>query len=146
MTTKHATSSQTWNISLWIAQVVLAGMFVMAGFIKTFTPIGELTGLMPFAAEMPVLIRFIGMSELAGSLGLILPAAFRISPQLTTVAAGALGVVMALALAFHIARGEFTSIGVNIMLGILAAFIVFGRLNKAPITKRVSGKRTVARN
>ena len=136
MTTKHVKGSKAWHISLWIAQILLAGMFLMAGFMKTFIPLAELSAIIPMAAEMPVLIRFIGVSELAGGLGLLLPAALRIRPQLTVLAAAALALVMLLAMIFHIARDESSSLGMNIFLGILAATIAWGRFHKAPIASR----------
>jgi putative oxidoreductase len=144
MTTKRAKNNKLWNVSLWVAQVALAGMFLMAGVMKTFTPIEELAKVAPWAADMPGLVRFIGISELAGGLGLILPAALRILPLLTTIAASALTVVMILAMAYHISKGEYSAIGTNIVLGILGLFVVFGRLNKAPITSRLSQTGVVA--
>lgn len=144
MTTKHVKRSKTWHVILWIAQVLLAGMFLMVGFMKTATPISELSKMIPMAAEMPALIRFIGVSELAGGLGLLLPAGLRIWPQLTIVAAAALAFVMALAMIFHIVRGEFSAIGSNIFLGIVAGLIAWGRVHKAPIAARSTEKHSVA--
>ncbi len=136
MTTKPTKTSKVWNISLWIAQLILAGMFLMAGYLKSFLPIPELSQIIPMAGEMPGLTRFIGVSELAGGLGLLLPAGLRILPRLTIVAAYALGVVMVLALLFHIQRGEYASIGINVVLGVIAFFIGWGRTSKAPIRER----------
>ena len=144
MTTKNGKRSKVWNVSLWVAQILLAGMFLMIGVMKTFTPIEELSKIAPLAGEMPVLLRFIGVSELAGAIGLILPAALRIRPQLTILAAGALAFVMVLAMLYHISKGEYAAIGTNIGLGILAIFIVFGRLNKAAITERSSSARVTS--
>ncbi|MEX1238884.1 MAG: DoxX family protein [Cyclobacteriaceae bacterium] len=145
MTTKHVKGSKAWHISLWITQILLAGMFLMVGFMKTLTPLAELSQIIPLAAEMPVLIRFIGVSELAGGLGLLLPAALRIRPQLTVLAAAALALVMLLAIIFHIARGETSAIGTNIVLGVVAAFIAWGRVHKAPIELRPVQAGSVAR-
>ena len=145
MTTKHVKGSRAWNVSLWIAQALLATMFLMVGFMKTVVPLEDLSKVVPMAAEMPVLIRFIGISELAGGLGLLLPAALRIRPQLTVFAAGALAGVMVLAMIFHLTRGESSSIGTNIVLGILASFVAWGRLHKAPIESRAARAQSVAR-
>lgn len=139
MTTKHTKKSNVWHVTLWVAQILLAGMFLMIGFMKTFVPIPELSKIVPIAAEMPALIRFIGVSELAGGLGLLLPAALRIWPHLTPLAAAGLVVVMLLAMIFHITRGESSSIGTNIVLGVLAALIAWGRVYKAPIGARWVG-------
>lgn len=143
MTTKHVQGSKAWHVSLWIGQILLAGMFLAAGFMKTVMPLEELSKIIPMAAEMPLLTRFIGISELAGGLGLLLPAALRILPRLTVLAAAALALVMVFAMLFHIARGEYTAIGTNIVLGLLAAFIAWGRLYKAPIATR-SGTHSTA--
>lgn len=146
MTTTNSRRSKGWNISLWVAQILLAGMFLMVGIMKTFTPIDELSKMVPVAAELPALVRFIGVSELLGAIGLILPAALKFRPQLTTLAAGALAFVMVLAIIYHISKGEYAAIGTNIVLGILAAFVVFGRLNKAPINARLSNTHVIAEN
>ena len=133
MTTKLVTRSKVWHISLWTLQIMLAGMFLMVGYMKTFTPIDELSKTAAIAAEMPALIRFIGISELTAGLGLLLPAALRIRPQLTVWAAAGLALVMVLALLFHLVRGEYSAIGTNIVLGALAGLVAWGRLYKAPI-------------
>ena len=125
------------HITLWIAQVILAGMFIMGGFMKTFTPIAELSVTMPWAKDIPALTRFIGISELLGGLGLVLPAALRIAPRLTVLAAYGLALIMVLALLFHISRGEASGISTNIVLGLLSVFIAWGRSTRAPIYPRV---------
>jgi uncharacterized membrane protein YphA (DoxX/SURF4 family) len=112
-------------------------MFIMAGLMKISQPIEQLAKSLPWAAHVPaVLVRLIGVSELLGGLGLILPAAFRIKPALTGWAAIGLTIVMLLAAIFHIARGEFSAIGVNLIIGVIAVFIAWGRFKKAPITAR----------
>ncbi len=109
MTTKLVTRSKAWHISLWILHILLAGMFLMVGYMTTFTPIHELSKTVAIAGELPALIRFIGISELAAGLGLLLPAGLRVLPALTVWAAGGLALVMALALLFHLIRGGIFS-------------------------------------
>ena len=122
------------NIGLWIAQVVLAVMFIMAGFMKASQPIEALTESLPWITSTPLgLVRFIGISEILGGLGLLLPALPRIKPFLTIWAAIGLIVVMVLAAGFHASRGEFPAIGMNVILMAIAAFIAWGRSKKAPI-------------
>lgn len=145
MTTKLVKRSKAWHISLWIVQILLAGMFLMVGFMKTATPIQELSETVPLAAEMPWLIRFIGISELAAGLGLLLPAALRVQPRLTVLAAAALLLVMVLAMLFHLVRGEYSAIGTNIVLGVLAGLVAWGRLYKAPIYSKRDASRMVAK-
>lgn len=138
MTTKHLKQSTPWHVGLWIAQVLLAGLFLAIGLMKAATPIAELSKTVPLAGEMPALVRFIGISEIAGGLGVLLPAALRIWPRLTVIAASALALVMVLALLYHLLRGEFSAIGVNIVLGGLGVLIAWGRVNRAPITARTA--------
>ena len=78
--------------ALWAAQIVLGLAFVMAGSMKSFTPYPELAHKMAWVSAVPEgLVRFIGISELFGGLGLILPAATRIKPWLTPLAEPARG-------------------------------------------------------
>jgi putative oxidoreductase len=132
-----STNSKGWNIALWILQVILAAMFLMAGFTKVSTPLADLTTMMPWTADVPLaMVRFIGASEILGALGLLLPSLLRIKPVLTPVAAAGLVVVMVLAALFHATRGEFSAIGFNFVLASLAAVAAWGRFKKAPVTER----------
>jgi hypothetical protein len=137
--TTHKTRSNVLHITLWIAQAIVAGMFMFAGLLKTLTPIAELSLMMPLAGDSPVLIRFIGIMEVLGALGLILPAALRIAPRLTVLAAYGLTLTMVLALLFHLVRGEISATPITIVLGLLSVFIAWGRSTKAPIkvSKRI---------
>jgi putative oxidoreductase len=129
--------SKLLNISLWSAQVVLGALFAMAGLTKATRPIAELAVRMNWAADMPeALVRFIGVSELAGGIGLVLPALTRIRPGLTPLAAAGLVTIMGLAAVFHAVRGEGVGIVVNLVLGGVALFIAWGRYRKAPIAPR----------
>jgi uncharacterized membrane protein YphA (DoxX/SURF4 family) len=137
VSTTSAAPSKGLHIGLWVAQVLLAILFGMAGVMKTFTPLNELAQKLPWVAESSAaLVRFIGISELAGALGLILPAATRIKPALTPLAGLGLLVVMVLAAGFHVMRGEAQALPVNLILGGLAAFVVWGRWKKQPIAPR----------
>ena len=136
-TSTAATPSKGLNIGLWILQGLLAFAFGMAGIMKLTTPIVELAKQLPWASEVPeMLVRFIGLSEFLGAVGLILPAATRIQPKLTGFAAVGLVVVMLLAGAFHISRGEIQALPASVILGGLSAFVAWGRLKKAPIAPR----------
>ncbi|MER2562344.1 MAG: DoxX family protein [Myxococcaceae bacterium] len=121
------------HIGLWVAQVLLAVAFGMSGAMKLVTPIDQLAEKMTWIASTGPLVRFIGLSEVAGALGMLLPSALRIKPVLTPVAALGFVVIMVLAGGVHASRGEFGVIGANVVLGGLAAFVAFGRLKKAPI-------------
>ena len=125
------------NVSLSVVQILLAAMFGMAGAMKLFSPIASLAQQMAWTGQVPeLLVRFIGFSELAGALGLILPALTRIRPGLTALAAAGLIAVMILASGFHISRGEAHAVPVNFVLAALAAFVAWGRTKKAVIEPR----------
>jgi uncharacterized membrane protein YphA (DoxX/SURF4 family) len=129
--------SKTLHISLWAAQVVLGIIFIMPGFLKTTQPIDQLAESMPWVKEAPVaLVRFIGISELLGALGLILPAWLRIKPMLTPLAAMGLFTIMVLAFGFHVMRSEYEVLPVNVLFGAIALFIAWGRYKKVPITAK----------
>src|SRR5579862_1258092 len=100
-------SSTGINVALWIVPVVLGVAFAAAGPMKLFQPISALAASLPFVATFPpFLVRFIGASELACAVGLVLPAATRIAPGLTPFAGAGLTTVMVLASVFHVTRGE----------------------------------------
>jgi putative oxidoreductase len=131
--------------ALWIVQILLALAFVAAGFMKLTTPVEQLAQNMVWVTDVPVwLLRFIGLAEVAGGLGLVLPALTRIQPQLTPLAAAGLALDMLLAAGFHLMRGEFGYIVPNLVLLALAAFVAYGRWNLLPIAPRdASTKATV---
>ena len=126
------------RVALWVVQVLLAAMFLMAGAMKSTSPIDELVGMGMWYADVGggALIRFIGISEVLGAVGLVLPAALRVLPWLTPLAAALLAVVMVLAMATHASAGEWSALPVNAVLGGLAAFVAWGRTVKAPIARR----------
>ena len=127
------------HIVLWLVQILLACAFGMAGFMKSTQPVDVLaqSGIQ-WATQVPVaLVRFIGISELLGAIGLILPAATRIKPVLTPLAALGILTIMILAMAFHLSRGEPQILPVNMVLGGLATFVAWGRTAKVPISPRI---------
>lgn len=127
-------SNKAINIALWIAQGLLAVMFIMAGIMKATQPIEALAESLPWVTSTPLgLVRFIGISELLGGLGLLIPSIFRFKPFLTVWAALGLALIMVLAAGFHASRGEFPNIGMNVVLIGITLFIVWGRNKKAPI-------------
>jgi uncharacterized membrane protein YphA (DoxX/SURF4 family) len=135
--TSSASGGKGLTIALWIAQVLLAVGFGMAGWMKIMSPMPELVEKMGWPGALPEpLVRFIGAAELSGAVGVVLPAATRILPFLTPVAAAGLVLVMVLALLFHLSRGELGAVPINVILGGLAAFVAWGRLRKARIEPR----------
>ena len=116
------------NIALWIVQGLLAAMFLMAGIMKTFQT-SKAREQMPWAKDRSDgFIRFIGISEVLGALGLILPMVTGIFPWLTPIAAVGLSLIQLLAIfTEHLPKKEYNVIPVNVVLLGLAIFVVFGR-------------------
>ena len=117
------------NLVLWILQGLLAAMFLMAGIMKSTQPRDKLIKQFPWVNDVSTpLVRFIGIAELAGAMGLILPAATGIATVLTPIAAACLALVMVLAMALHIRRKEPQAIAFNVLLLIALIVIAWGRL------------------
>ena len=126
-------SSKAMHITLWVAQIVTAVLLLM-GTIMKFMPIEKISVMMPWTGQVTSsVVRLMGIIDLLGAMGLVLPAVFRIKPQLTVWAAVGVILLMLCAIVFHISRGEASVIGFNIFTAGLAAFIVWGRYKKAPI-------------
>src|SRR5215472_15238454 len=116
--------------ALWIVQGLLALTFLFAGGMKLVMPIEEMTKQMPVPLSGSFL-RFIGVSEVLGGLGLVLPGLLRIRPGLTPLAAAGLVIIMAGATAIT-AAGDVALALVPLTVGLLAAFVAYGRWRLAP--------------
>ena len=134
------------KMSLWIAQGVLALAFLAAGAMKLAMPIADLHDALAWTADVPTaLVRLIGLAEVLGGLGLVLPAVTRIRPRLTVLAAAALALDMAVATLFHLVRGEASMTPVTLLLGAVLAFVAWGRAVRLPIAPRAVAARTPSR-
>jgi uncharacterized membrane protein YphA (DoxX/SURF4 family) len=117
------------TIVSWVLQVLLALMFLMAGSAKAFQPLDKVAKRMMWVSKVPAaLVRFIGIAELLGAIGLILPALIGIVPVLTIAAAIGLALIMLFAIIFHVSRGENNVIVVNIILLVLLIVVIYARL------------------
>jgi uncharacterized membrane protein YphA (DoxX/SURF4 family) len=132
----NPTPSKALHIALWVVQVALALAFGMIGVTKLTTSEADLIQQSGELIEKygVGLIRFIGISEVLGALGLILPAALRILPVLTPLASLGLAIIMVLATALHASKGE--PIVTQVIFLLLTLFVVWGRLTKG----KISGK------
>lgn len=132
-----ASAGKPLRIALWIAQVLVAFVFCSAGYMKFTTPIPELSAMMPWTGQYSVaFVRSIGLIDLAGGLGILLPALTRIMPRLTVLAALGGTVLQVFALVFHLSRGEAMMAPLNVILLALCAFVLWGRSRRAPIRAR----------
>ena len=116
------------NIALWIAQGLLAAMYLMAGSVKTFQA-AKAKEQFPWAKNRSdAFVHFVGTSELLGGLGLILPLVTGILPWLTVLAAVGLTLLQLLAIfTEHMPKREYNVLPVNILLLALSTFVVVGR-------------------
>jgi hypothetical protein len=117
------------NIALWIAASLLALLFLAAGAGKVLQPkekVVETSG--PWAADFsPAAIKFIGVVEVLGALGLILPAVLDIATVLVPLAATGLALTMAGAAVVHGRRAETKHVAINVVLLIVAVLVAWGR-------------------
>jgi len=119
------------NTVLWIIQVLLALVFALAGITKATQPKEKLAPMMHWVEDFSQgQVRIIGLLEVLAAIGLILPAFNGILPVLTPLAALGLVLVMLGAMATHLRRKENPMIGMNVVLLVLAAVVVYGRFTR----------------
>jgi uncharacterized membrane protein YphA (DoxX/SURF4 family) len=134
---RQANNVRRLNIALWIAQIVVASLFITSGLLKLLTPIHQLAQMMRWTGQTPLLfVRSIALIDLAGGIGIILPALTRVLPGLTVLAALGCTIVQVLAIVFHGSRGEFSVLPINAILLPLSAFVLWGRRTRVPIPPR----------
>jgi hypothetical protein len=121
------------TVVLWIVQALLAAAYVLTGSMKAFRPLEALKKSMTWVGAVPAgLVRFVGGAELLGAIGLILPMVTNIAPGLTVAAAAGLVLVQVCAIVFHLSRHEARVVPGNIVLLLLALFVLIGRVAIAP--------------
>ncbi len=116
------------NIALWVVQALTALAFGSHGFllVSGSQRLGE---RVPWVRALPTpFVRVLGVLEILGAIGVVIPAATRVLPSLTVAAGGGLVAMMLLAILFHVTRREWPNIGLNIVLGALAFAVAYGRL------------------
>jgi len=128
-------NSRKAGVALWIVQGLLAALFLFAGGMKLVMPAAMLQGPVPLPEFF---IRFIGVAEVSGALGLILPGLLRIRQGLTPLAGVGLVTIMSGATAITIEGGAVAPALVPFMVGVLATCVVLGRRQWAPVAVRGS--------
>ncbi|GAB4029975.1 DoxX family protein [Spirosoma gilvum] len=104
---------------------------------KLAQPINQLSAMWPWTGQIPTaLVKATGIIDLLGAIGLVLPSLLRIQPKLTPIAAVGIIIQMLCAGIFHIVRGEASVTGVNIVFGLMTAFVAWGRFAKVPIASK----------
>ena len=115
--------------ALWIVQGLLALIFLFAGGMKLLLPLEALTQQMPLPG---LFVRFIGVAEVLGAIGLILPGLLRIRPGLTPLAAAGLVLIMIGATVLTLAGGAVAPALIPLVVGFLSAFVAYGRWRLTP--------------
>ena len=119
----------TMNVALWIVQGLLAALFLFAGGAKLVLPLDQMTGPVALPGWF---LRFLGVAEVLGALGLILPGLLRIRPGLTPLAAAGLVIIMIGATVITLVGGMVAVALMNLVVALLAAFVAYGRWRLAP--------------
>ena len=123
------------EIATWVAAGVLAALYLTAGTLKTTQPMARLAGPMPWTTSLTLpQVRFIGVAELLGAVGLVLPKLLDVVDQragtdgtLTGLAATGLALLQAGAIVLHLTRGEAAVLPLNVVLAAAAAFVAAAR-------------------
>jgi hypothetical protein len=117
------------NTILWIAQSLLAAAFFYSGICKSIFSEQQLIarGQTGVVGLQPAKIKFIGVSEIAGSIGIILPWALNVLPFLTIASAACFAVLMLLAAPIHYRLKEPRNVATNVTLLLLSLFVILGR-------------------
>ena len=115
--------------ALWIVQGLLALIFLFAGGMKLVLPLEEMTGPIPLPG---LFMRFIGVAEVLGAIGLILPGLLGIRPGLAPLAAAGLVIIMIGATVVTLAGGDLAAALISVVVGLLSVFVAYGRWRLAP--------------
>lgn len=120
------------KVALWLISILVAVAFLVTGAMKLTRSRAELIGRgQAWAESVPEPgIKAMGAAEVAGAIGLLLPAVTGIAPLLTPVSAVALAVMMTGAAVLHYSRGEGANVAPPLLLAALCLFIAWGRLRK----------------
>lgn len=120
------------NVALWIAQALLALLFLFAGVVKLVMPLAAMAKQTGLPGGF---LRFIAVCEVLGALGLLLPGILRIKTGLTSLAACGLVIIMIGATWISAAKVSIPSGLFPLVVGILAAFVAYGRVKLAPLRR-----------
>jgi len=120
------------TVRLWVVQGLLAALFLFAGSMKLVMPVEMLTaGPVPLPG---LFLRFIGVCEVLGAIGLVLPVWLGIRPRLTALAGAGLAIIMVGATVVSAIGGPVATAVVPFVVGLLAAFVAWGRWRPAPVS------------
>ena len=120
------------NTTTWVVQIILGILFLLHGLLYTVPGLSRSMDRQREARGLPRHIplafqRFIGVAEIAGAVGITIPAALHLLTWLTPVAALGLAVVGFSAAVFHLRRREMSMVPAVLVLGLVAAFVAYAR-------------------
>jgi uncharacterized membrane protein YphA (DoxX/SURF4 family) len=122
--------SKTLHILLLVTQLALSLTLIWASYMKLFQSPELLSAMWPWTGELPAaFVKFTGIIDFVAGIGIVLPTLVNIRPRLTFAAAAGIVMLMLSAMVFHISRGEPALF--NIIFGVLAAFVAWGRYGNA---------------
>ena len=126
------------NVLLWVVQGLLALLFLFAGSMKLVLPLEAMTGPIPLPG---LFMRFLGVAEVLGAIGLILPGLLRIRQGLTPLAAAGLVIIMTGATVITALGGGVAAALVPLIVGLLSGAVAYGRWRSAQLrgSSRLSG-------
>lgn len=122
------------DVALWILQAVVALLFASSFYLHALAYERSKVTIRWLASIPRWSATGIGILELAGAIGVVLPAATHVAAWLTPLAASLLAVLMVFAVVFHLARREYPNVAVNAFIGVLAAAVAYGRYVLVPLT------------
>jgi len=127
-------ASTPLRIGLWTAQTIVFVLFTLFGGMKLLMPVDKLAEMWIWPGQVPSwFLHLTGMLDLAGGIGILLPAVTRIQPSLTVLAALGCTLLQIAAIIFHLSRGEAAVVPLNAVLLALSTFILWGRNQQTPI-------------
>jgi len=142
MTTTSTASSESapgapLKIGLWTAQIIVFVLFTLFGGMKLLMPVDKLAEMWVWPGQVPTwFLHLTGILDIAGGIGVLLPAAIRVQPGLTVLAALGCSLLQIAAIIFHLSRGEAAAVPLTAVLLALSVFILWGRRKQAPIAPR----------
>ena len=122
-------SGRKLNVLLWVLQVLLAMLFTFSGVMKFVMPVEEMTKQIALPGWF---LHFIGVAEILGAIGLVLPGILRIRTGLTPIAAAALMIIMIGATAVNLKTGQRGAALTTVVVGLLLVFLAYNRWRIAP--------------
>jgi uncharacterized membrane protein YphA (DoxX/SURF4 family) len=119
------------DIALWVAAIILATVFAIAGGLKVAVPrqrLRPLMGWVEYASDLPV--KALGVAEVAGAVAIVLPGLIGVATVLTPIAAVGLAIVMVGAAIVHLCLDESGKVPQTVVLFVLAVFVAWGRFGQ----------------